>query len=118
MLLGVLLEVALSQFGKRAGATLGLALGRRILTADDVEHHLGGELAGVGQSDRVGVAEVVPADAIAQAIDDVPALAAGGLHADGEAMLTVVPDNVRRGRGLEAADGELGELGLAHRNPR
>jgi hypothetical protein len=70
----------------------------------NIEHDLGGELTRVGESDRAGVADAIPADAIAQGIDRVPAFAARRLHADGEAVLPLVPDHVPLGLGLEATD--------------
>src|SRR5262249_23136978 len=95
---------------------LGLALGSGVGAGNHLEHDFGSDLAGVGQSDLAGVADVIPAHAIAQGIDEVPRLATGGLHTDGEATLVRVPDLIGRGLGLEIADVEFAEFVLAGRH--
>src|SRR5450830_1026264 len=91
--LGVLLDVSRRQLVERSLAALGLALGGRVLALGDLEHDAARQLARIGEANRGGITDVIPARPTAQRIDALPSLAAGRQHDNGEAALFLVPDH-------------------------
>src|SRR5437879_6593763 len=95
LFLGVLFNVAARHLNKRASAALGSPLGCRILTANNFQHQLGGKLARISQSNRIGSANVEPTWPIMKAIDQLVGTIAAGLYLQCQPALIAVPDQVR-----------------------
>jgi len=88
------LNIAGRQLGKGSAAALGFLVGRRIAALGDGEHCFSGQLAGVTQSDRPGIAVVQPTRTTVATIDRHPTLAAGRLYPERQATLMRIPNEI------------------------
>jgi hypothetical protein len=118
VLLGVLLDVALGEFGEGALAALGLLLGRRVLATGYRKHRLGRERARIAEADGVGITDVEPAGATVKGVDRLPGFGSGRLYAQGETVLAGIPDDEGGDLWLDLADEQFGEVQFSKRVSR